>query len=240
MKNAEQQGEQGLVRLGQGPDSKMLPQTANRPQRVEVVAPLPKITLRHRRIRMSLQELRASGNNAWGADPVELGAGDRHSNRIRVDAHGLETSQPGREIGRSPAAERIQDDCIRRGFTQRLPGKGQGKHCVVGTARVQPVERVGHTRRRGRHGSQVCHAPSIQRRRRRLVQNRDHKTAVKTAVRPLSGSQAMSRRQPRAGRFRIRNRAGGPGGSRTPKAFAAVLQTVGLATCPLPTQRGRA
>src|SRR5579859_1112271 len=33
------------------------------------------------------------------------------------------------------------------------------------------------------------------------------------------------------------NRAGGPGGSRTPKAFAAVLQTVGLATCPLPTQR---
>jgi len=32
--------------------------------------------------------------------------------------------------------------------------------------------------------------------------------------------------------------SGGPGGSRTPKAFAAVLQTVGLATCPLPTQRG--
>src|SRR5579872_5504230 len=34
-------------------------------------------------------------------------------------------------------------------------------------------------------------------------------------------------------------RYGGPGGSRTPKAFAAVLQTVGLATCPLPTQRRR-
>src|SRR5579884_986461 len=33
--------------------------------------------------------------------------------------------------------------------------------------------------------------------------------------------------------------AGGPGGSRTPTAFAAVLQTVGLATCPLPTHPTR-
>lgn len=50
------------------------------------------------------------------------------------------------------------------------------------------------------------------------------------------GRQSASRDTLRRNlRPEIPDSAGGPGGSRTLTAFAAVLQTVGLATCPLPT-----